>query len=75
MWVTGALYLETKSALCLFPAFELLIRVTLCSLPMWFPTKLLHGYCRGYHIYRRQGLENTSEGDGLGADDERGLSG
>lgn len=65
-----------------FPAFELLIRVSLCdlsfhepTLPVWFPTNYYLATVAGYHIYGPQGLENMSEGDRLGDDDESSLSG
>lgn len=64
------------------PAFELLICVSLCdlsfhepTLPVWFPTNYYLATVAGYHIYGPQGLENMSEGDRLGDDDESSLSG
>lgn len=45
------------------------------TLPVWFPTNYYLATVAGYHIYGPQGLENTSEGDRLGDDDESSLSG
>lgn len=70
-----------KGTMPFFPTFELLICVSLCdlsfhepTLPMWFPTNYYLATVAGYHICGPQGLENTSEGDRFGDDDEGSLS-